>query len=325
MRSESLFRFALRAVVVAVLLLLVPVSLAQGTRSGISDEECDPIRERARDGMTGLTVGQVAPSSGFEAGGSGSSEGPWSTRENEGLEIEGRVAWESSYNGAKGVSGFSAERIMNYRTTASGFLRLQLWATKTRPVYGGSITFNNLGYIDMNPVAGGFYLENVMTSDRPYDTPAAGTYYISLVLLEYQNGKYLYTDIRTFDETWTIGGASPVCSPTTSRFCAQNNRFSVSLWARDQRTGKTDTGHVMLTTGVYGMFGFPVIAGNTTDPQIFVKVLDGRPINGKWWVFCSTLTDVEFKVTVTDTQTSQSRTYHKLPGATTSTFDTSAF
>jgi hypothetical protein len=73
------------------------------------------------------------------------------------------------------------------------------------------------------------------------------------------------------------------------------------------------------------MFAFPTIAGNTTDPQVFVKVLDGRPINGKWWVFCSTLTDVEFKVTVTDHQTGQSRVYHKLAGATSATFDTSAF
>lgn len=326
MHSSRRFEVSARAAgLIVTLLLLVPASFAQVSHSGTSREESGPMRDRARVGMTAIPAGEAIPASGIETGSSGSSEGPWATAENEGLEIEGLIAYESRINGATGLSNFSAERIMNYRSTASGFLRLQLWATKTPPVYGATITFNSLGHVDMNPIAGGFYYENMMTADRPFDTPPAGTYYISMALLEYQNGNYLYTDIRTFEKTWTIGGSTTVCSPTSSKFCTQSNRFSVSLWARDQRTGSTDTGHVMLTTGVYGMFAFPTIAGNTTDPQVFVKVLDGRPVNGKWWVFCSTLTDVEFKVTVTDHQTGQSRVYHKLAGATSATFDTSAF
>lgn len=328
MRSALRVNVSSRFIGILITLILVgPASLAQNIGSGISLEDCGPIRERARAGMTGLTVGEILPFAGLDSSSSGVQEGPWANTENEGLELEGTVTYESKITGSTGESAFSAERIVNYRTTASGFLRLQLWATKTVPVYGSSITFYDLGYVDMNPIAGGFVFENMMTSGRPFNKPPDDTYYISLVLLEYNSGKYLYTDIRTFDKTWTIGGGSTptVCSPTSSRFCAQNSRFTVSIWAKDQRTGMTDTGHVMTSSGVYGMFAFPVLAGNTTDPQVFVKVLDGRPVNGKWWVFCSTLTDVEFKVTVTDTQTSQSRTYHKLPGTTTSTFDTGAF
>ena len=307
-------------------LLILPAALGQERQSGISDEQYGPMRERARQGV--ISLAPVAGISLESMAATGSSETVVSNPENEGLEIEGMITYESTYNGSSGVTRFTAERIMNYRAagTHSGFLRLALWATKTAPAYGGTISFYNLGALDLNPISGGYSYTNVISGELPFTTPPAGTYYISLVLLEYSSGNYYYVDIRTFPNTWTIGGTAPVaCSPTNSKFCAQSNRFAVSLWARDQRTGKTDNGHLMLTTGVYGMFGFPVIAGNTSDPQVFVKVLDGRPVNGKWWVFCATLTDVEFKVTVTDTQTGQTRTYHKLAGTTTSTFDTGAF
>lgn len=319
---------AVRVVVIAFgVLLMAWSSLAQQTQSDRSDRVPDSIRERARETMTRLPAAPVAVANPMSAGSSSdAAEGPYAVTENDGLEIEGKITYESTYNGATGVSSFTAERIMNYRSTSSGFLKLALWATTTPPVYGGTISYFGLGEVEMNPLAGGYFYDNFMTSQRPYNTPPNGTYYISMVLSEYYNGAYYYKDIRTFDKTWTIGGTSVVpCSPTTSKFCAQGNRFSVSLWARDQRTGAADNGHVMLSTSVYGMFAFPVLAGNTTDPQVFVKVLDGRPINGKWWVFCSTLTDVEFKVTVTDTQTGQSRVYHKLAGTTSSTFDTGAF
>lgn len=310
----------------ASVLLVVSHAFAQESSAGVSAGIDDPVRARARAAMPSMQIGMIAPAAAPASTGTGVSSGPWSQAENNGLEIEGTITYESKIYGATGESSFSADRIVNYRTTATGFLRLQLWATKSYPTYGGSISFYDLGYVDMNPIGPGYVFENMMTSGRTFNAPPAGTYYISLVLLEYTNGSYLYNDIRTFDKTWTIGsGSTPSCSATTSKFCAQSNRFSVTLWARDQRTGTTDTGHVMLSTGVYGMFAFPSIAGNTSDPQVFVKVLDGRPINGKWWVFCSTLTDEEFKVTVTDTQTGQSRVYHKLAGTTTSTFDTGAF
>jgi hypothetical protein len=35
-----------------------------------------------------------------------------------------------------------------------------------------------------------------------------------------------------------------------------------------------------------------------SNPEIYVKVLDGTPVNGHWWVFISSTTNLEFKVTV---------------------------
>jgi hypothetical protein len=37
--------------------------------------------------------------------------------------------------------------------------------------------------------------------------------------------------------------------------------------------------------------------------EVTLKVLDGRPVNGHWWIFLSSMTNVEFKVVVYDNRT----------------------
>ena len=39
-------------------------------------------------------------------------------------------------------------------------------------------------------------------------------------------------------------------------------------------------------------------------------MLDGRPVNGHFWVYYGALSDVEYTITVTDTVTGKHRTYH---------------
>lgn len=55
---------------------------------------------------------------------------------------------------------------------------------------------------------------------------------------------------------------------------------------------------VMLTAQT-GAFYFT----DPTNLEVFVKVIDGTPVNGKWWVFIAGLTDVGVTVEVTDTTT----------------------
>ena len=56
-----------------------------------------------------------------------------------------------------------------------------------------------------------------------------------------------------------------------------------------------------------------------------VKVLDGRPVNGRFWVFFGGLSDVEYDVRVRDTVAHASRTYHSGPGDLCGRADTDAF
>jgi hypothetical protein len=59
--------------------------------------------------------------------------------------------------------------------------------------------------------------------------------------------------------------------------------------------------------------------------ELMLKVLDGRAVNGAFWVFYATLTDVAFDLTVTDTETGQSKVYSKPQGRIESRADVHAF
>lgn len=119
--------------------------------------------------------------------------------------------------------------------------------------------------------------------------------------------------------------SATTCTANSTTLCLQNNRFEVKLAARDPRSGKTDSSQVMSSTNFFGYFAFPVLTGNTTDPQVFIKILDGTPVNGKWWVFYASLTDVEFTLTVRDSKTGAVKTYRQDPYTQKSANDTNAF
>jgi hypothetical protein len=59
--------------------------------------------------------------------------------------------------------------------------------------------------------------------------------------------------------------------------------------------------------------------------EIVVKALDGTSINGNYWVFYGSLTNVEFTLTVTDTMTGEVKTYSNAVGEFASFGDTAAF
>jgi len=58
---------------------------------------------------------------------------------------------------------------------------------------------------------------------------------------------------------------------------------------------------------------------------MIVKVLDARNVNGRFWVFYGSLTNVEFELKVTDTETGSERIYRNEPGVFASRGDTEAF
>jgi hypothetical protein len=58
---------------------------------------------------------------------------------------------------------------------------------------------------------------------------------------------------------------------------------------------------------------------------VFVKLLDGTAINGKYWFFYGGLTDLEYTLTVTDDTTGLPKTYTKPAGSECGGSDTAAF
>ncbi len=64
---------------------------------------------------------------------------------------------------------------------------------------------------------------------------------------------------------------------------------------------------------------------SSNNLELIIKVLDARVINNHFWVFYGALSNVEYTITVTDTQTGAVKTYFNPQGQLASVADTSAF
>jgi hypothetical protein len=86
-------------------------------------------------------------------------------------------------------------------------------------------------------------------------------------------------------------------------------------------SGATGPGHPLALQGDSGAFWF----FTPDNPELMLKVLDGRATNGAFWVFYATLTDVAFDLTILDTATGQEKHYTKTQGRLESRADIDAF
>lgn len=109
------------------------------------------------------------------------------------------------------------------------------------------------------------------------------------------------------------------CVGDANSMCLGAGRFRVSTtWQSPTAPGVGTSNLLTSNTGAFWFF-------DPSNLELVVKVLDGRSINGKWWVFYGSLTNVEFTLTVTDTQTGAVKTYVNPQGQLASVADTSAF
>ncbi|MCY3963969.1 MAG: fibronectin type III domain-containing protein [Acidobacteria bacterium] len=116
------------------------------------------------------------------------------------------------------------------------------------------------------------------------------------------------------------------CEPTNDRLCLVQNRFSVDVRFIDPNAPEAETMQVAnvlpsLTTANTGFFWF----FNRENIELAVKVLDGRAINGKFWLLYGGLSDVEYELTLTDTMTGESKVYRNEAGSLCGEIDTGPF
>jgi len=114
--------------------------------------------------------------------------------------------------------------------------------------------------------------------------------------------------------------AATPCQATARRLCLNEGRFAVEVAWKDFQN-HTGQGTAVPLTGDTGTFWF----FDAANVELVVKVLDGRPLNGKFWVFYGALSNVEYTLTVTDTETGTVRTYRNPAGRFGGAADTGAF
>jgi plastocyanin len=90
----------------------------------------------------------------------------------------------------------------------------------------------------------------------------------------------------------------------------------VKLQATNQHNNNVQgAGQAIPQSDLFGYFSFPSLTNNPSNPEVFVKILDGRPVNGQYWVFYGHLTDLIYDLSVTEVATGIVKNYHKDAGA----------
>ncbi len=109
------------------------------------------------------------------------------------------------------------------------------------------------------------------------------------------------------------------CVAGPQDLCLLGNRFRVSVRWHTPNGAAGDGGAAAVTdeTGTFWFF-------DPANVELMVKVLDGRAVSGKYWVFYGALSDVQYDITVTDTVTGSTKQYHNRQGNLCGLGDTNA-
>ena len=118
------------------------------------------------------------------------------------------------------------------------------------------------------------------------------------------------------------GPSQASCSPNATRLCLNQGRFQVEVDWREF-TGLSGTAKpIPVSSDDSGLFYF----FHPDNWEMLVKVLDGCSLSGHFWVFAAAATNVEYTLTVTDTDSGQIKTYFNPLGSLAPALtDTSAF
>ncbi len=119
-----------------------------------------------------------------------------------------------------------------------------------------------------------------------------------------------------------VDKVSSECSPSDTRLCLQGGRFQVEVdWVNPLAGDVEGPAQAVDLTPDAGYFWF-ARPGNV---EIVVKVLDGRLVNGDFWVFWGALSNLDYEIRVTDTRSGQVRQYRNPRGRLASGADNHAF
>lgn len=134
------------------------------------------------------------------------------------------------------------------------------------------------------------------------------------------------TTSSSSSSTTTTLYANACVAGSPAILCLNDRRFRVeTMWRTpDNTTGVgqavplSDGSDNAANSGYFWFF-------SPDNVELTVKILDGRAINGHFWVFFGTMTDVEFWIIITDTQTGRIKQYYNPMYSMSNARDTAAF
>ena len=94
------------------------------------------------------------------------------------------------------------------------------------------------------------------------------------------------------------------CATTATTLCLFSQEFAVTATFRTPQ-GTTGQGQAVQLTGDTGYFWF----FNRANVEFVIKVIDGCPVNGRFWIFAGGLTNVRVDIQVTDVFVGGSKHY----------------
>ena len=221
--------------------------------------------------------------------------------------FEARVAWKNPFNGDTGTG---RARPLTADTGAFWF-------------FGDQNLELMVKVLDGTAVNGHFWVYAGSLSNVEYTLTVTDT--ATGAVRSYHNPPFQFAS-RADVDAFPAGTAAEVVDPRALATAASTTltlagHFTIDVDFVDPRSGAT--GHataVPLTTDTGAFWFF-----DAANLDLMVKVLDGRPVNGRFWVFYGALSDVDYTITVTDADTGAVKTYHNPRGTLASRADTQAF
>lgn len=113
--------------------------------------------------------------------------------------------WQTNY--VSNTMVIEAAKISHRRPGHTGTLKVSVWVTDT-PYRGGNLEGHQIGFVTKEALESGYSYSNLKTTAK-FSPPPDGTYFMSLVLSEFDDGAYRVVDYITSTEAATFKKPAP--------------------------------------------------------------------------------------------------------------------
>jgi hypothetical protein len=184
--------------------------------------------------------------------------------------------------------------------------------------------------VQWNPLSADFQVSSVDTDAQTEPTVAAGGAGFSVAWTSVGRGQFFpvlpppqLLNGRDGDLSGIFAQRfqNPTCAGGSEVLCLNGGQFQARVTWKNPYTGETGTGKTVPLSDDTGSFWF----FSPNNLELMVKVLNGEAINGSYWVFYGSLSNVEYTLTITDTASGTVKTYHNDPLQLASRSDIDAF